>query len=124
MNKLKELPLLDAKIAVSKDYYTVSKKSKWLTNTRSRKVAHLIRSKYDTIISTASSINKDNSLLNCRINGFDIYKPDLIIIDRDLKLKKNLKLINISNKKEILILHLILLIRIKLIFLKRKYQDY
>ena len=120
LNKLKEIPLLDAKIAVSKDYYTVSKRSKWLTNTRSRKVAHLIRSKYDTIISTASSINKDNSLLNCRINGFDIYKPDLIIIDRDLKLKKNLKLINISNKRNTYIVTSNFTNKNKINFFKRK----
>ena len=52
------------------------------------KLGHLIRSKYDCIISTSKTINKDNSLLNCRIDGLDNNKPDLIIIDRNLKLKK------------------------------------
>ena len=51
-NKLIKLPLIDAKIAMSKDFFTINKKSKWITNTRSRKVSHLIRSKYDCIIST------------------------------------------------------------------------
>ena len=54
-------------------------------NHRSRRVGHLIRSKYDCIVSTSSSINKDNSLLNCRIDGLNNNKPDLIIIDRHLK---------------------------------------
>ena len=49
-------------------------KSKWITNFRSRKVKHLLRSKYDCIVSTSKSINADNSLLNCRINGFDENK--------------------------------------------------
>ena len=44
------------------------------------KEVHLIRSQYDTIISTSKSINKDNSLLNCRLNGLDNNKPDLVII--------------------------------------------
>ena len=39
-------------------------------------------------------------MLNCRINGFDNFKPDLIIIDKDLKLKKNLRLFNLANKKK------------------------
>ena len=59
----------------------------------------MIRSKYDCIVSTSNSINKDNSLLNCRIDGLNNYKPDLIIIDRKLKLKKKLKLYNFTNKR-------------------------
>ena len=100
LNKIQQLPLVDAKIAISKDFYTINKNSKWITNLRSRKVAHLVRSKYDAIISTSKSINKDNSLLNCRINGLNNFKPDLIIIDRNLKLKKNLKLFKIAKKRK------------------------
>ena len=100
LNKKENFPLIDAKLAISKDYYTINKNSQWITNNRSRKVGHLLRSKYDCIISTSSSINKDNSLLNCRINGLNNSKPDLIIIDRYLKLKKRLNLFNISNKRK------------------------
>ena len=35
-------------------------------------VSHLIRSKYDFIISTSKTINKDNALLNYRIKGLEI----------------------------------------------------
>ena len=100
LNKKKEFPYINAKIAISKDYFTINKKSKWITNYKSRRAAHLIRSKYDCIISTSQTINKDNSLLNCRINGLNRFKPDLIIIDRNLKLKKKLKLYNISKKRK------------------------
>ena len=100
LDKVKKLPLIDAKIALSKDNFTINRKSKWITNSRSRKVVHLIRSKYDCIISTSKTINKDNSLLNCRLDGLDNHKPDLIIIDRNLSLKKKLKLFNISNKRK------------------------
>ena len=103
-NKTKDLPLLDAKIAISSDNFTINKKGKWITNSRSRTVSHLLRSKYDSIISTSKSINIDNSLLNCRINGLDNSKPDLIIIDRYLKLRKNLKLINFSRFRKTYIL--------------------
>ncbi len=100
LNKKQQLPFVDAKIAISKDFYTINKNSKWITNLRSRRVSHLIRSKYDAIISTSKSINKDNSLLNCRIKGLNNSKPDLIIIDRNLKLKKNLKLFKIAKKRK------------------------
>ncbi len=106
LNKNKNYPLIDAKLAISKDYFTVNKRDKWITNARSRKVVHLIRSKYDCIISTSKSINKDNSILNCRIEGLNNFKPDLIIIDRYLKIKKNLKLFKLSRKRKIIIVTL------------------
>ena len=103
LNKIKNFPLIDAKIAVSKDFFSINKKDKWITNLRSRQVAHLIRSKYDCIVSTSYTINKDNSLLNCRIDGLNNNKPDLVIIDRFLKLKKKLRLFNSSIRRKIYI---------------------
>ena len=47
----------------------------------------------------ANTINKDNSLLNCRIDGLNNNKPDLVIIDRFLKLKKKLRLFNSSIRR-------------------------
>ena len=34
----KQTPYIDAKLAISKDYLTISKKDKWVTNKNSRKV--------------------------------------------------------------------------------------
>ena len=92
INKKLFIPFIAAKIAVSKDYLTINKKGKWITNEISRKKVHLLRSKHDCILSTSKSINNDDSLLNCRINGISNNKPDLFIIDLKLKLKKRLSL--------------------------------
>jgi len=92
VNKKLSIPFISAKIAVSKDYFTVNKKEKWITNDASRKKVHLLRSMHDCVLSTSKSINQDNSLLNCRINGLNNKKPDLFIIDLKLKLKKKLSL--------------------------------
>ncbi|MDA8822802.1 deaminase, partial [Candidatus Pelagibacter bacterium] len=43
-NKRFNLPFITAKIAISKDYYSINKKKKWITNERSQKVSHLLRS--------------------------------------------------------------------------------
>ena len=99
----KSIPYIDAKIAVSNDYLSISRKNKWITNLSSRKVAHLIRSEYDCIISTSKSINKDNSVLNCRLKGFDKSKPDVVIIDLKLKLKKNLDIFKKNQNRKIFI---------------------
>lgn len=99
-NKKNNIPYVSAKIAISNDFFTINKKTKWITNTHSRKIAHLIRSRFDCIVSTSKSINKDNSILNCRINGLNNNKPDLIIIDLNLKLKKNLLLQKLNQKRK------------------------
>ena len=101
INKKENSIFIDAKIAMSRDFFSIYKKSKWITNYRSRKISHLLRSRYDAVISTSKSINKDNALHNCRLEGFDKFKPDLIIIDRELKLKQILRFL-IYLRKEIL----------------------
>ena len=91
-NKKLFIPYLTAKIAISKDYFTINKKEKWITNKISRNKVHLLRSMHDCVLSTSKSINRDDSLLNCRINGLNNNKPDLFIIDLKLNLRKKLSL--------------------------------
>ena len=93
----KLIPLIDAKLAISKDYLTINKKAKWITNNKSRKVGNFLRSKYDCILSTSKSINHDNSQLDCRIEGLEQKSPSVVIIDRFFRIKKNLKIF--KNKK-------------------------
>ena len=92
INKKFSIPFISAKVAISKDYLTINKKEKWITNETSRKLVHLLRNKHDCILSTSKTINNDDSLLNCRINGLNNNKPDLFIVDLKLKLKKKLSL--------------------------------
>ena len=99
INKKLNIPFVSAKIALSNDFLSINYKKKWITNENSRKIVHFLRSRYDCILSTSKTINLDNSLLNCRIDGLDKFKPDLFIIDLDLKLKKNLSLNKIINKR-------------------------
>ena len=102
----KKLPLIDAKIAISNDYFTVSKKKKWITNEHSRKRAHLLRSRYSGILSSSRTINHDNSLLNCRINGLEKKSPDVFIIDRNLKINKKSHIFLIKKRKVYIITYL------------------
>ena len=101
LNKIKQKSLIDAKIAITKDFFTKNKKTKYITNHLSRKRTHYLRSTYDCIISSSKSINDDNSMLDCRIKGLEHKSPDLIILDRSLKLKKNLRLLKKKTKRKI-----------------------
>ena len=113
------LPLIDAKIAISKDYFTKNIKKKWITNSYSRRKTHLLRSMYDCLISTAKSINDDNSSLDCRIEGLENKSPDLVILDRKLRLKKTLKLFK-TNKNRKIFLFTCSNNKKKILFLKKK----
>ncbi len=118
--KKNSTPYIDAKIAISKDFYTIKKShSKWITNSFSRKRTHLLRSEYEGIMSTSKSINEDNSSLNCRINGLDKNKPDLIIIDRKLKINTNLKIFKSKSTRKIFVVTVVNKSK-KIAFLKRK----
>jgi len=96
------IPFIDAKLAISKDHLTINKKKKWITNSSSRKVGNFLRSKYDCILSTSKTINRDNSLLDCRIEGLEHKSPAVIIVDRLFKIKKKLKIFK-NKSREIFI---------------------
>ncbi len=98
----KSIPYIDAKVAISKDYKTKRIIGKWITNSRSRKLAQFLRTKYDCIVSTSKSINEDDSRLNCRIAGLENKSPDVIIIDRKMKLKRNLSIFSQKKRKIII----------------------
>ena len=94
-----QVPLIDAKLAISKDYYTINNKEKWITNIKSRKLGNFLRSKYDCLLTTSKTINSDNPLLDCRVEGLEKKTPSLIILDRYLKIKKNLKIFKSKKRK-------------------------
>jgi len=113
-----EIPFIDAKIAISKDFFTINKKKRWITNNKSRTLANFLRSKYDCLLTTSKTVNDDNPILNCRIEGLEKKSPDLIILDRLFKIKVN-SLIFRKNKGKIYILTNIKN-SFKEIFLKKK----
>jgi len=95
----KQTPFIDAKLAVSNDYLTINKKKNWITNNISRKAGNFLRSKYDCIISTSKTINYDNPMLDCRIEGLERKSPAVIIIDRLFKIKRKLKIFKNKSRK-------------------------
>jgi len=92
------LPKVYAKIATSKNYYSFIKGKPQITNTYSKKLTHILRSEINAILIGVHTHNKDNPLLNCRINGLEQLSPARFIIDPNLKINKNSKLV-LSAKK-------------------------
>ena len=98
----KNKPFVTLKIACSLDGKIAlkNKKSKWITNELSRRTTHFLRAQNDAILTSSSTIISDNPLLNCRLDGMANRSPDVVILDRYLKINKNYKIFqnNFKNK--------------------------
>jgi diaminohydroxyphosphoribosylaminopyrimidine deaminase/5-amino-6-(5-phosphoribosylamino)uracil reductase len=95
--KLKK-PIVSGKIAVTKKNFTKNIDHKYITNTYSRKFAHILRANHQALLVGVNTINDDNPFLNCRIRGLESLSPALFIIDPKLRIKKNSNVLRSSVK--------------------------
>ena len=104
--KKKFLPFVTYKLAISKDFYTINKeKDKWITNEFSRGRVHLMRSNHDCIMTSSSTIINDNPRLTCRIDGLINKSPSRIILDNNLKIPVDSKIVKEANNYNTIIFH-------------------
>jgi len=103
--KNSKLPYVTCKLAVSKDFFTINKKKKWITNQYSRGRVHLMRSIHDSILTSSKTIKVDNPLLNCRINGIENRSPSKIILDNYLKISLRSNIFKDNKKFKTFIFH-------------------
>ena len=95
-------PYIVGKIACSKDFFIKSSKSKYISNTYTQSFSHHLRYKNQAILVTYKTINEDNPLLDCRLSGLNEYSPIKVIIDKNLKVKKNANIFKSKNTKIII----------------------
>ena len=107
-NKKNNLPFVTCKLAVSKDFYAINKKSKWITNELSRGRVHLMRSLNECIITSSKTIIKDNPRLSCRINGLNDNSPFVIVLDRKLNIHINSRIISETRKERLIIFYYVI----------------
>lgn len=76
--------------------------SKWISNDKSRDYVHaVLRTNADAILTTATTVIKDNASMNSRVADAEPKELNLIIIDKQLDiLKEENKALNIFYKRE------------------------
>ncbi len=102
-NQLEKLPFITIKTATTLDGKIATKtgNSKWITDETSRREVQKLRNKYDAILTSSSTIIKDNPSLTCRMkNG---RNPVRIILDTTLRTSANNKVYNDDGTKIIII---------------------
>ena len=103
--KIKKLPFVTCKLAASKDFFTINKKKKWITNLYSRSRVHLMRSYHDCVMTSSETIIKDNPLLSCRVAGLEKRSPSKIILDNKLRIPINSRIIKDNSKYNTIIFY-------------------
>ncbi len=93
-SKKNNKPYIYGKLAISKDFFLKDKNHFYITNNRSLKTAHILRSRVNCILTTSKTINDDNPKLNCRLDGLEKFSPYVAILDKNLSIKKNSFIIN------------------------------
>lgn len=90
----KKEPFVTLKIAQTLDGFIADQygRSKWITSLASRKIVHHLRSQYDAVLIGVNTANIDNPNLDVRLT--EGRNPFRVILDTNLKIKNNLKLIN------------------------------
>ena len=97
-------PYITAKIACTKNYQ-IKSKTKYITNEHSLNISHLLRYKNQGILTSYKTINDDNPLLNCRLNGLENFSPTKLILDKNLKIKIKSNVINYRLKSKVFIFY-------------------
>lgn len=88
---IKTATTLDGKIA------TKTGSSKWITSEKARQEVQKIRNRYDAILTTSSTIIKDNPSMTCSMK--DGKSPLKIVLDRELKTDFNSKIYASKDEK-------------------------
>tara|TARA_B100001939_G_scaffold159627_1_gene137858 strand:+ start:132 stop:1235 length:1104 start_codon:yes stop_codon:yes gene_type:complete len=105
VNRIKKLPYVTGKIAISKNNLIYSEGTKRITEKSSDKLTHYLRYKNDSIMISSKTLNTDNPKLNCRLKGFEKFSPRRIILDRNLEMKINSYIFKSTNKNNTIVFH-------------------
>ena len=82
------LPFVTVKLATSLDGRSAlsSGTSKWITGPESRRLVHLMRSRHDAVMTSASTVRADNPTLTCRLPGLEARQPLRVVVSTGLEL--------------------------------------
>jgi diaminohydroxyphosphoribosylaminopyrimidine deaminase / 5-amino-6-(5-phosphoribosylamino)uracil reductase len=104
-NRIKKLPFVTGKIAISKNKVIYSEGTKRITDKISDRLTHYLRFKNDAIMISGKTLNTDNPKLNCRLKGYEKFSPKRIILDKNLEIKLNSFIFRSAKKENTIIFH-------------------
>ena len=102
---LKKKPFTKVKMAISSDYKIAwnNYKSKWISNSKSRKYVHNLRSKSQAVLTTSKTILKDNPRFTVRKNNKIIKYLNVAVIDKNLNIPLYAKVLKNLHERRLII---------------------
>ncbi len=98
-------PYAILKYAMSINGVSIIKKgSKTISNEESHKAVHQTRSAVMAVLASAKTVNDDDCMLTCRLEG-NVHQPHRIILDRKLSIKKDRAILNTVDVSPIIIMY-------------------
>jgi diaminohydroxyphosphoribosylaminopyrimidine deaminase/5-amino-6-(5-phosphoribosylamino)uracil reductase len=96
----KEKPFVTLKLATSIDgkIATSIGESKWITGEHARNYVHMLRAKSDAVMVGIDTVCADDPELTCRLPGLLDQSPIRIIVDSNLRISEDSKLIKTAKK--------------------------
>ncbi|NLO89305.1 MAG: bifunctional diaminohydroxyphosphoribosylaminopyrimidine deaminase/5-amino-6-(5-phosphoribosylamino)uracil reductase RibD [Clostridia bacterium] len=98
-------PFVICKFAMTLDGKIASKTgdSKWISGELSRRIVHRLRYAVDAVLTGVGTVIADNPLLNCRLDGNIEKQPVRIILDSNLRIPFNSRLLLDKGSKTIVV---------------------
>lgn len=89
---LKTATSLDGKIALANG------KSKWITGEDARNNVHFLRARSDAVVTGVATIATDNPMLTCRLPGMYQRSPIRVVLDSNLRILPESKVVNTAKE--------------------------
>ena len=101
----KKKPFTKVKMAISSDDKIAwsNYKSKWISNSKSRKYVHNLRLKTQAILTTSKTILKDNPRFTVRKNKKIIKHLNVVVIDKNLNIPLNTNILKNLHERRVII---------------------
>ena len=101
----KKKPFTKVKMAISSDDKIAwsNYKSKWISNSKSRKYVHNLRLKTQAILTTSKTILKDNPRFTVRKNSKIIKYLNIVVIDKDLNIPFSTNILKNLHERRVII---------------------
>jgi diaminohydroxyphosphoribosylaminopyrimidine deaminase / 5-amino-6-(5-phosphoribosylamino)uracil reductase len=101
-NTIKKRPFYTLKFAASLDgriNFPPDIQRKQISSDFNIMQSHKLRTQHHAIAVGIGTIIDDNPLLDCRLNGLEIYSPDIIIFDNQCRIDQNARIFSMANRR-------------------------
>jgi diaminohydroxyphosphoribosylaminopyrimidine deaminase/5-amino-6-(5-phosphoribosylamino)uracil reductase len=99
-SRTQKLPYVTLKTAISQDgkINYGDKDKQWITSQKSRDYVHILRSSMNSVMTAIGTVEADDPMLNCRLSGLENTPLIRIVLDSNLRISTESKLVKTAKQ--------------------------